>query len=137
MLSLVALTAAYQAPVVSHLASSRSAFVGVTPAVPEAAAARTSIESLPSYVPSSLHPLSAASHASSSERFIVRNSHTRLRPLPIEPRRSEVPAAAASRGTSLIAFCAEMQCTLYSAGWMSAPALIGGSPSSKSSQLWK
>ena len=42
MLSLVALTAAYQAPVVSHLASSRSAFVGVTPAVPEAAAARTS-----------------------------------------------------------------------------------------------
>ena len=30
MLSLVALTAAYQAPVVSHLASSRSAFVGVT-----------------------------------------------------------------------------------------------------------
>ena len=29
MLSLVALTAAYQAPVVSHLASSRSAFVGV------------------------------------------------------------------------------------------------------------
>ena len=37
MLSLVALTAAYQAPVVSHLASSRSAaFVGVTPAVPEA-----------------------------------------------------------------------------------------------------
>ena len=42
MLSLVALTAAYQAPVVSHLASSRSAFVGVTPAVPEVAAARTS-----------------------------------------------------------------------------------------------
>ena len=93
MLSLVALTAAYQAPVVSHLASSRSAFVGVTPAVPEAAAARTSIEFLPSYVPSSLHPLSAACHASSSERFIVRNSHTRLLPPPIEPRRSELLAS--------------------------------------------
>ena len=52
MLSLVALTAAYQAPVVSHLASSRSAFVGVTPAVPEAAAARTSSNS---YQATSLH----------------------------------------------------------------------------------